>query len=110
MLGKAVLYTFLGLLPLLSGDATGVATGGGHTHVGVITQAQLEAGAAVTITFSGSGHTHNLPLSTDEVQQIAQGQPVQKSYMDLHPHTYTFTPPSQVEDQTWSAVKQIYRK
>ena len=106
----AVLHTCVALLSLLSGDVTGVATGSGHTHAGIITQAQLEAGVAVTISFSGNGHTHNLPLSAEEVQQIAQGQRVQRAYMDSHAHTYTFTPPSQVEGWTWGGVKQLYRK
>jgi hypothetical protein len=69
----------------------GSASGSGHSHSGVITKAQLDAGVAVTITFSGSGHTHGLPLSDAEVTQIAQGATVQKNFDDgVHPHTYRF--------------------
>lgn len=76
--------------PAGSGDVTGNATGGGHTHTGVITKAQLDAGVAVTITFSGAGHTHGLPLTDADVTEIAQGRRVQKDFTDSHTHTYTF--------------------
>ena len=76
-----------------SGDVTGNATDAGHTHTGVITKAQLDAGAAVTIAFSfASGHDHDLPLTSSEVMQIAQGSRVSKVFDDSKhaPHTYTF--------------------
>ena len=78
-------------------DVRGEATGSGHTHTGVITKAQLDAGAGVTVTFTGSGHEHHLPLTDSEVQMLAQGQPVQKlgvttNDVQLHPHDYTFVP------------------
>ena len=81
-----------------AGDVTGHATGSGHTHTGVITKAQLDAGATVIITFTGSGHTHGLSLTDSQVQQIAQGTRVQKDFDDTlnpnpasrHSHTYTF--------------------
>ena len=73
-----------------TGNVTGTASID-HTHTGVITKAQLDAGAAVTITFSGSGHTHALPLTNSEVQSIAQGTRVQKDFTDFqHRHIYTF--------------------
>jgi len=68
---------------------TGNASGGGHSHSGVITRAQLDAGVSVTILFTGN-HTHNLPLSSAEVQQIATGQRVQKDHTDGHLHTFVF--------------------
>jgi hypothetical protein len=72
-----------------AGDVTGTATGG-HTHTGVITKAQLDAGADVNITFPGIDHSHSLPLLASEVMDIAQGTRVQKNFTDLHEHTYTF--------------------
>ena len=74
-----------------TGNVTGSATGGGHSHTGTITKAQLDAGNAVNITFSGGGHTHSLPLTNTEVTNIAMGTRVQKDFTDFqHPHTYTF--------------------
>ena len=77
-----------------NGDVTGHATGG-HTHTGVITKAQLDAGVTVTISFTGSGHTHHLKLEDAEVQSIAQGNHYEKTTItplpdQQHTHTYTF--------------------
>ncbi|HZM15003.1 MAG TPA: twin-arginine translocation signal domain-containing protein [Candidatus Krumholzibacteria bacterium] len=80
-----------------TGDVTGTASID-HPHTGVITKAQLDAGVAVTITFTGSGHPHGLALTDSEVQSIAQGTRVQKDFTDTqnpnaasrHRHLYTF--------------------
>ena len=73
-----------------SGNVTGTASID-HTHTGTITKAQLDAGMAVNITFSGSGHTHSLPLTAPEVTDIAMGTRVQKDFTDFqHRHIYTF--------------------
>jgi hypothetical protein len=76
------------------GDETGTATGD-HTHSATITRAELDAGNSITVTFSGSGHTHEFTLTADEVQMIAAGTRVQKVDFTApvgpaHPHTYTF--------------------
>ena len=74
------------------GDEVG-AVGSNHGHVAIIRAAQLEAGNAVSITLStGSGHTHSLSLTADEVMQIGAGARVSKesSNNDAHTHVVTF--------------------
>lgn len=75
-----------------SNDLVGVITGGGHTHSGArITQAQLMAGAAVQLTLTGSGHTHTVDLSAQQIMDIADGTQVsQLSSNAGHVHTVTF--------------------
>lgn len=76
-----------------SGDVNGVVTGGGHSHSGArVTAAQLEAGEAVVLTLTGSGHTHTVMLSAKQILDIADGETVSQpsSSDDGHMHTVTF--------------------
>ena len=49
-------------------------------------------GDAVTLTLTGSGHTHTVSLTADQVGQIADGQQVSvtSSTSGSHEHTVTF--------------------
>ena len=83
--------------PPASGGKTGSVSSAGtpiHTHAGAeITAAQLTAGNAITLTLTGSGHTHMLALSQAELAQISAGTRVSKdSSNDAtgHVHTVTF--------------------
>ena len=70
-----------------------VANSSGHSHIGAtVTGAQLDAGNAVTLDLSGSGHTHTVQLTANEVMDIAAGtQVVKASSTDSgHDHTVTF--------------------
>lgn len=75
-----------------SNDAVGVVTGGGHSHSGArITEAQLMAGNAIQLTLTGSGHTHTVDLSAQQVMDIADGTEVSQVSSDAgHVHTVTF--------------------
>ena len=76
-----------------SGDVSGTVTGGGHGHSGArITGAQLLTGDAVILTLTGSGHTHTVSLTADQMGQIADGQQVSvtSSTSGSHEHTVTF--------------------
>ena len=71
-------------------DATGVVTGGGHSHGGaVITEAQLNAGLDVTLTLTGT-HTHQVQLTAQQVMDVADGIQVSVDIFDGHSHTITF--------------------
>ena len=60
------------------GDVSGrVQTVDGHTHSGaVVTKAELQAGNAVALTLTGSGHTHVVNLTAQEVMDIGAGKAV----------------------------------
>lgn len=75
------------------GDVSGVVTGGGHGHDGaVITAAELQDGGMLTLTLTGSGHTHSVELSAAQVTAIADGDPVvvASSSDGGHAHTVSF--------------------
>lgn len=80
--------------PPASGGKTGtVATVNGHSHTGAdITAAQLTAGNAISLTLTGSGHTHTLALSQAELAQISAGTRVSKDSTNDsgHMHLVTF--------------------
>lgn len=80
--------------PPPAGGRTGtVSTNAGHTHSGAdITAAQLTAGNAISLTLTGSGHTHTVALSQAELAQISAGTRVSKdsSNDEGHMHTVTF--------------------
>jgi hypothetical protein len=69
-----------------------------HGHTAVVTDAQVMAGNAVTLTIRGEAtHPHTVELSAQEVAQIGNRQRVTKtSSIDnspdagLHSHTVTF--------------------
>ena len=74
------------------GDVAGVVTGGGHGHGGAtVTDAQQQAGGAVTLTLTG-GHTHTVQLTAQQVAAVADGnQVIAASSSDGgHSHTVTF--------------------
>ncbi|MCA9752311.1 MAG: hypothetical protein KC591_08985 [Gemmatimonadetes bacterium] len=74
-----------------SNDVIGSVSGGGHSHGGaIVTEAELLAGNAVTLTLTGSGHTHTVPLSSPQVMDIADGTRVAVTVTDGHTHTVTF--------------------
>src|SRR6185369_7303707 len=50
-----------------------VETVNGHTHTVFITKDQLDAGLGVTLTLTGSSHTHDLILTDQQVKDIAAG-------------------------------------
>jgi hypothetical protein len=79
--------------PPPSGGKTGVVgSTNGHTHVGAdITSAQLTAGNAISLTLTGSGHTHTVALSQSELAQISAGTRVQKDSSNDSGHTHTVT-------------------
>jgi hypothetical protein len=77
------------------GDVTGIAAlNAGHQHSVTITEAQILAGAGVTLTVTNvSGHVHQVTLSSDQVMAIGAGAEV----VDLtdadgtgHNHVVTF--------------------
>jgi len=75
------------------GDVAGTVTGGGHTHAGaVVTEAEILAGNAVTLTLTGNGHTHQVQLTAEQVMDIGGGARVQvaSSIDSGHSHTVTF--------------------
>jgi len=77
------------------GDKTGsVEVVESHTHSGaVVTGAEIQAGQSVGLTLSGSGHTHALSLTAQEVMDIGAGtRVVQLSDPggDGHQHHVTF--------------------
>jgi hypothetical protein len=79
--------------PPVGGKRGVVGSGPGHTHVGAdITAAQLTAGNAITLTLTGSGHTHTVALSQTDLGQISAGTRVSKtsSNVDGHTHVVTF--------------------
>lgn len=75
-----------------SGDKSG-AISGNHGHTATITAAQLTAGNAVDVQLTlGSGHTHQLALTANQVAAVAANQSVsgQSSTDGGHNHTVTF--------------------
>ena len=83
--------------PTDPGDSIGGATGSvssnaGHSHGGAtVTEAQLIAGNAVTLTLTGSGHNHSVNLSAQNLLDIGDGtRVVAQSSNNGHSHTVTF--------------------
>ena len=75
-----------------AGDKSGVISNN-HGHTATITAAELAAGNAVNVLLTeGSGHTHHLGLSANEVAMIAANQRVsgESTVDDAHSHTVTF--------------------
>ena len=75
------------------GGVTGsVSTDAGHSHGGAtVTEAQLMAGNAVALTLTGSGHTHAVNLSAQNMTDIASDtRVVVQSSDNGHSHTVTF--------------------
>ena len=62
-----------------------------HFHATCLTAAQLAAGNAVTVTMtaSGTGHTHSLSLTSQNVMDIAAGSPVTVTSAAGGGHTHT---------------------
>lgn len=44
-----------------------------HNHSGTVTKAELDAGVAMILTVSGNGHTHEVPLSAQDIANIKSG-------------------------------------
>jgi hypothetical protein len=71
-----------------------------HGHTGVVTGAQITAGAAITLDIQGSAvHHHTVAVSQADLQTLKNRQPVtHESSSDLsatfgmHSHSVTFTP------------------
>jgi len=63
-----------------------------HGHSIVLTAAQQQAGAAVTLTTTGGTHSHTVGLRDTEVATIAAGTrfSVESSVTIGHSHTVTF--------------------
>ena len=68
-----------------------------HGHSAVVTAAQITAGNSVTLSLSGSDHTHTVDLTGAEVGQIGNGTRVTKQSTNdasaafgAHAHTVTF--------------------
>ncbi|MCB1162324.1 MAG: hypothetical protein R3C71_04790 [Candidatus Krumholzibacteriia bacterium] len=79
--------------PAATGVTGVVSVSAGHSHSGAtVTQAQLDAGNAVTLTLTGSGHTHTVQLDASQVMDIADGTQVvvTSSNSGTHDHTVTF--------------------
>jgi hypothetical protein len=63
-----------------------------HGHSVEITAAQLQAGGAVTLVFSGNPtHSHVVDLTADEVVQIRGGGRVSKTSTSAEAHTHNVT-------------------
>jgi len=83
--------------PPAPGDRAGVVQAN-HGHSAVITSAQLNTGAGVTLTITGgANHPHTVVLTMAEVGQIATGQRVTKTTstntsptVGNHSHTVIF--------------------
>jgi hypothetical protein len=76
-----------------NGVTGSVGVSAGHSHSGArVTDAQLQAGDAVQLTLTGSGHTHTVMLTAQQVADIGAGQQVtvQSSDDQGHMHTVTF--------------------
>lgn len=80
-----------------AGDVAGSVTAN-HQHSAIITDAQLDAGNAVTLDIrGGADHPHTVQLTMNEVGQIAAGQRVSKTSstdgsatFGIHSHTVIF--------------------
>ena len=78
--------------PTTTGDVTG-SVSANHGHTANITGASLAAGNALSLDITGSAsHPHTVQLSTDELNQISNGQTVSKDSTtnSAHNHTVTF--------------------
>ena len=75
-----------------SGVTGSVSNDAGHSHGGAtVTEAQLMAGNAVALTLTGSGHTHAVNLSAQNMTDIAgDTRVVVQSSDNGHSHTVTF--------------------
>ena len=73
-----------------SSGATG-SVGTNHGHVVGITQADLDAGTAVTLTLSCVGHEHTVDLSSADVMNIADGNSVTRTSSSDAGHTHSVT-------------------
>jgi hypothetical protein len=74
-----------------SGSKTGQISGN-HGHEAVITAAQLQAGGALQLDIAANaGHSHIVDLPAQAVQQIRDGQPVQKDSTTTQDHLHTVT-------------------
>lgn len=72
--------------------AADCAISSNHGHTVEITQAQLDAASAVTLTLTvGNSHTHSLDLTAAEVQDIADGTTVSATSSSDSGHTHTVT-------------------
>jgi hypothetical protein len=79
------------------GDVAGNVTAN-HGHTAVITDAQLDAGNAVTLDIrGGADHAHSVVLTMPEIGQIAAGQQISKTSstngsptFGTHSHTVIF--------------------
>jgi hypothetical protein len=88
--------------PSTGGGGGGTTTGSGakagvisnnHGHTATITAAELAAGNAVNVELTlGSGHTHHLALTANEVAMVAANQKVsgESTTDNAHSHTVTF--------------------
>jgi hypothetical protein len=78
--------------PGAGGDKSG-AISGNHGHTATITAAQLTAGNALSVELTlGSGHTHQLALTANQVAAVAANQSVSgaSTTTNGHDHTVTF--------------------
>jgi hypothetical protein len=76
----------------INGATGSVSSNAGHSHGGAtVTEAQLSAGNAVTLTLTGSGHNHSVNLSAQNLLDIGDGtRVVVQSSNNGHSHTVTF--------------------
>lgn len=65
----------------------------GHTHTLTFTCSALTAEGA-TFTASGSGHSHEVTVTKEEIQQIAAGNLVMVTTNSFHEHTWAFQKPA----------------
>ncbi len=75
-----------------SGDKAG-AISNNHGHTATITAAELAAGNAVNVELTlGSGHTHHLALTANDIAMVAANQKVsgESTTDNAHSHTVTF--------------------
>lgn len=84
-IGAAAAALFAGVVITVTGcsedDPAGPAADGSvsgtiannHGHSVTLTKAQIDAGAAVTLTFSGGGHTHTVSLTAEQVALVKSG-------------------------------------
>ena len=72
------------------GDVSG-AIGSNHGHAVAITDAQIDAGNAVTLTLGGGGHAHSVSLTAEQVGDISAGTRVQATSTSGAGHTHSVT-------------------
>ena len=73
-----------------SGDVAG-SIASNHGHSVVITEAELTADEAVTLTLTGGTHEHSLDLTMAQVTDIADGVTVTKTSSETNSHTHDVT-------------------